>query len=126
LSWFDSSVLLYSSSEAPERERKPDPNTYEPFRVVGDAVGRRLEAFMTEDEEGDTNSGLAGGLARLPEVGRRRGLQLITWAVLAESTSLVTALAKALCCATSSLALGPDHALTPFVLLSSYLQTSTA
>lgn len=57
------SVLLYSSSEAPERERKPDPNTYEPFRVVGDAVGRRLEAFMTEEEEGDAKSGLAGELA---------------------------------------------------------------
>lgn len=45
------SVLLFSSTEPPERERKPDPNTYEPFRAVGEAVGKRLEAFMTEEGE---------------------------------------------------------------------------
>ena len=46
------STLLYASTEESyEDNQKPDPNMYEPFRVMNDSITRNVELVMAAEDE---------------------------------------------------------------------------
>lgn len=45
------SKLLYASTEKVEEHRFPDPNMYEPFRIMNDAITDRVERWMQQSDE---------------------------------------------------------------------------
>ena len=91
------STLLYASTEETyEEHQKPDPNMYEPFRVMNDSITRNVELVMAaEEEEGSASTGQLRPTKN--DLSFVRPLTVLRMLHIA-STSLVTALCKALCC----------------------------
>jgi hypothetical protein len=52
------SMLLYASTDPIPVDHKPDPNMYEPFRLMNDGITKNVEDLMDDDSAGSAGMAL--------------------------------------------------------------------
>lgn len=51
-------TLLYASTDPIPADHRPDPNMYEPFRLMNDSITQRVEHLMDDDSAGSAGSNM--------------------------------------------------------------------
>jgi hypothetical protein len=49
-------MLLYASTDPIPVDHKPDPNMYEPFRLMNEGITKKVEDLMDDDSAGSAGT----------------------------------------------------------------------